>query len=88
MARQKTERNNIVLRPVKNKLQEVRDENYAAMMGNTLEACVAAGRYACACVFLDGMTPEDAEDGIQILPADWPQRRGWQEIIKQFKGLI
>jgi len=70
------------------KLREVRDENFAAMMANTYEACVAAGRYACALMFLGGDTPEDAEQGLDILPFDWPQRRGWQETIKQFKGLI
>ncbi len=77
-----------MLAVVKNKLREVRDENFSAMMGNTHDACVAAGRYACAIMLLAGHTPEDAEQGLDILPFDWPQRKGWQETIKQFKGLI
>ncbi len=70
------------------KLREVRDENFSAMMANTYDANVAAGRYACSVMLLNGGTPEDAEQGLDILPSDWPQRRGWQETIKQFKGLI
>ncbi|MDD5728262.1 MAG: hypothetical protein PHV59_06850 [Victivallales bacterium] len=77
-----------MLRVIKNKLKEVRDESYVAMLNNTYEACIAAGRYACACLLLDGGIPEDAECGIEIFPPDWPQRKGWQEVIKQFKGLI
>ncbi len=73
---------------IKKKLKEVKDENYVAMLANTYDACVAAGRFAAASSFLEGFMPEDAETGIDIIPPDWPQRKGWQEVIKQFKGLI
>ena len=73
---------------IRKKLKEVRDENYTAMLANTYEASVATGRFAAASSFLEGNTPEDAEYGVEILPPDWPQRKGWNEVIKQFKGLI
>lgn len=74
---------------IRKKLKEVRDENYTAMLANTYEASVATGRFAAASSFLEGkLTPEDAEFGVEILPPDWPQRKGWNEVIKQFKGLI
>ena len=73
---------------IRAKLLEVSDEAEAAMMDSSEEAAEASGRFACCRVLLEGMTPEDAAQGCRILPKHWPQYRGWQQVIKQFRGLL
>lgn len=73
---------------IRAKLQEVSDEAEAAMMDSSEEAAEACGRYAACVALSSGLSPEEAERGIRILPKHWPQYRGWQQVIKQFRGLL
>lgn len=70
---------------LRRKIKELQDQAYADMLDVTREAAVASGRYAALTAFLGGMTPEEAEQGLEILPPNWPQRQGWREMIDQFK---
>lgn len=77
-----------MLRIVENKLKCVQNEAMQDMLDNTIEAAAASGRWAACEALLNGLTPEDAGDALKIIPVDWMQRKGWQEIINQFSGLV
>ena len=77
-----------MMRFVRNKLKSVQEEACLAMLDNTIEAAAASGRWAACEALLNGLTPEDAGDALKIIPVEWMQRKGWQEIINQFSGLV